>query len=297
MKLLITGAWNCTAEQLSVLKEMGNEILFMQNEGDALPQGAEDVEGIICNGLFLHHDIQQFQKLRYVQLTSAGFDRVPLDYIQARGIEIHNARGVYSIPMAEFAMCGVLQLYKQMRFFIENQKRHRWEKHRGLQELNAKTVCIIGCGSVGTECAKRFCAFGCKVIGVDICLKQSGYYETIVPLSKLDDILPQADIIVLTLPLTEDTEHLIDRTRLSTMNRHAILVNIARGAVVDTEALIEVLPNIGGAVLDVVEDEPLKEDSLLWDMDNVIVTPHNSFVSDETSERLAEVIIENLEGK
>lgn len=112
--------------------------------------------------------IEKFKNLRYIQLTSAGYDRVPLDYVKEHQIEIHNARGVYSIPMAEFAISGVLQLYKQARFFDNNQKNHQWIKHRGLLELNEKTVCIVGCGSVGTECAKHFAAFGCQVVGIDL---------------------------------------------------------------------------------------------------------------------------------
>ena len=135
MKLLITGAWKCTSEQLHKIEEMGHSIVFMQNEKGSLPCAYEDVEGVICNGLFLHHPIEKFTSLRYIQLTSAGFDRVPMDYVQAHGIDIYNARGVYSIPMAEIAISGVLQLYKQTRFFYENQKNMAWEKHRGLLEL------------------------------------------------------------------------------------------------------------------------------------------------------------------
>ena len=142
MRLLVTGAWKCTQEQLNNLEQLGHEIIFLQNEKDELPCSYEEVEGVICNGLFLYHAIENFTSLRYIQLTSAGFDRVPMDYVQAQGIEIHNARGVYSIPMAEFAISGVLQLYKQAKFFYRNQKNGIWEKHRGLLELYGKTVCI-----------------------------------------------------------------------------------------------------------------------------------------------------------
>ena len=121
MKLLVTGAWNCTEEQLKAVENLGHEIFFMQNEKDALPIPHETVEGVIGNGIFLHHDIKTFENLKYIQLTSAGFDRVPLDYISEKNIKIFNARGVYSIPMAEFALCGVLQLYKKSRFFFDNQ--------------------------------------------------------------------------------------------------------------------------------------------------------------------------------
>ena len=296
MKILITGAWQNALDCLKKIESMGHEAVFMQWEKDELPCPPEEIEGVICNGLFLYHDIDIFANLRYIQLTSAGLDRVPLGYIKEHGIEIHNARGVYSIPMAEFAVCGVLNICKQSRFFMENQKAHKWEKNRNLLELFGKTVCIVGCGSVGTECAKRFKAFGCEIAGVDIAPRQDSNYDRIIPLEELNDVLHSADVIVLTVPLTAETKHLINSNRLSLMKPTAILVNIARGAVVDTNALIEALQNdkLGGAILDVFEDEPLGEESPLWDMENVVVTPHCSFVGEKNGDRLDIVIIDNL---
>ena len=280
MNLLVTGAWpdgkNCIAE----LEAMGHTVTFMQYEKDELPCSYEWVEGVICNGLFLTHPIEQFTNLRYIQLTSAGFDRVDMDYVKAHGIEIHNARGVYSIPMAEFALCGVLQLYKQAAFFRENQRNHLWEKHRGLLELAGKNVLIVGCGSVGNECAKRFKAFDCSITGVDLFPREDNLYSEMLPLDKLDNALKQADIVVLTLPLTEQTKHLIDNSTLSLMKDGATLVNIARGAIVDTEALLNHIDRFTGAVLDVFEEEPLNENSPLWDKQNIILTPHNSFIGE-----------------
>lgn len=295
MNLLVTGAFTWTEDELNILKKLGHEIVFMQQEKDELPCTPEWIEGIIGNGIFLSHPIEQFASLRYIQLTSAGFDRVPMDYVQAHGIEIHNARGVYSIPMAEFAVSGVLQLYKQSRFFYENQKQHKWEKHRGLLELDGKTVCVVGCGSVGTECAKRFSVFGCDVVGVDLFPREDVHYTCIVELNCLDTELPRADIVVLTLPLTKETHHIMNEKRFALLKDNAVVVNIARGAVIDTEALSKNVPKLGGAVLDVFEEEPLAENSPLWNMDNVIITPHNSFVGDGNHKRLFDVIMKNLE--
>lgn len=298
MNLLITGAWQETEKYIEAIEKMGHQVQFLQYEKYELPCEYEWVEGIIGNGIFLSHPIEQFTSLRYIQLTSAGFDRVPMDYVKAHGIEIHNARGVYSIPMAEFALCGVLQLYKQSRYFHDNQKDHKWEKHRGLLELNGKTVCIVGCGSVGTECAKRFRAFGCSVTGVDIKPYQNELYDAMLPLDSLDDALTRADVTVLTLPLTEDTRRLINEDRFTVMKHGSVLVNIARGAIIDTDALITALnTHLGGAVLDVFEEEPLRESSPLWDIENVIITPHNSFISDKNNSRLRELVINNLTAK
>lgn len=295
MNLLVTGAFAWTENELSELRRLGHEVVFIQQEKSPLPCDADWVEGIIGNDIFLYHPISEFTSLRYIQLTSAGFDRIPMDYVKQHGIEIHNARGVYSIPMAEFALCGVLQLYKQSGYFHEKQKTHKWEKHRGLTELYGKQVCIVGCGSVGTECAKRFKAFGCFVTGVDIKPYQNELYDLMLPLDSLDDALTKADVTILTLPLTEETRHFINADRFAKMKHGAVLVNIARGAIIDTDALIVALnTHLGGAVLDVFEEEPLDESSPLWNMENVIITPHNSFVGDGNRARMLDVIMSNL---
>lgn len=297
MNILVTGAWKCTEEDLNTIAAMGHQVVFMQQEREALPVEPAWVEGMICNGLFLHHDISLFPNLRFIQLTSAGFDRVPMDEVNRRGIRICNARGVYGIPMAEFAVSGVLQLYKQSRFFTENQKNHGWNKHRGLMELWGKQVAIVGCGNIGQECAKRFAAFDCRVVGVDIFEGELPNISKIYHISRLPEVLPDSDVVVLTLPLTEQTKHLFGGDAFAAMKQGAVLVNIARGGVVDTQALIHALQTrLGGAVLDVFEEEPLSEDSPLWDMDNVIVTPHNSFVGQGNNDRLSRIIFDNIQG-
>lgn len=294
MNLLVTGAWREAKENIKALEAEGHCVYFMQFEEDKLNCDYEWVEGVICNGLFLSHPIELFSNLRYIQLTSAGFDRVPMDYVRQHNITIYNAKGVYSVPMAEFAVSGVLSLYKQMRFFLNNQKKHIWEKNRGLLELQGKTICIVGCGDVGIECAKRFRAFGCKVIGVNRTLRQIEEFDIVHSLSVLDDIIPYVDILILTLPDTKETKHIIDKKRICTLKNSSIIVNIARGAVIDMAALAANIEKIGGAVLDVFEEEPLNESSTLWDAENVIITPHNSFVSNRNSERLNKVIFNNL---
>lgn len=294
MNLLVTGAWGKAKEDIDKLERLGHKVCFLQFEKDALPCDYDWVEGTVCNGLFLSHPIEKFRNLKYIQLTSAGFDRVPMDYVREHKIEIRNARGVYSIPMAEFVIAGVLELYKKMRFFAERQRERKWGKHRGLLELFGKTVVIVGCGSVGTECAKRFSAFGCHVVGVNRTARTIEHYENMVSLGELDRVLQDADIVVLTLPLTDETRYMINQERLALLKNSAVLVNISRGAVVDSSALADRIDNIGGAVLDVFEEEPLNENCPLWDKGNVILTPHNSFVGEGNGERLSRTIIENL---
>lgn len=296
MNLLITGAWPATDEDIALIEQFGHTIALLKSERDTMPVPYESIEGIICNGLFLYHPIEKFTNLRYIQLTSAGYDRVPMDYVKEHKIAILNARGVYSIPMAEYAVSGVLQLYKQSRFFYENQKQQVWKKQRDLLELFGKSVCIVGCGSIGTECAKRFAAFGCRILGIDTFPRNDENYEVIRPLSDLDVTLPIADIVILALPLTKETHHLFDEKRFQTLKKDSILVNISRGAVVDSVALNAAVNHniLSGAVLDVFEQEPWNETSPLWSMENIVITPHNSYVGDGNSHRLSELICKNL---
>lgn len=293
-KLLVTGSFPLNDAQRDTLSRLGFSVTFHPDEREKV-EAPEQYEAVICNGLFLYNPLENFSSLRVIQLTSAGLDRVPLEQIRNRKIRLYSARGVYSVPMAEFALGGVLQLIKHSRFFMKNQMDHRWQKHRGLRELFGSRVCILGCGSVGTECAKRFRAFECTVTGVDLYPYESTDFHEILPLSELYLCLSQADVVLLTLPLTEQTYHLMDSAAFSSMKEGAIFVNIARGAVVESQALLQALDSgLGGAVLDVFEEEPLEEESPLWDRENVILTPHNSFVSDGNNGRLWELICRNL---
>lgn len=298
MKLLLTGAFKYTQEQIEYIKSLGHDVVFVQDERVPIEFDISDIEAVVCNGLFLYTPIEKFKSLKFIQLTSAGLDRVPLDYIKEHNIKIANARGVYSAPMAEFALCGVLQLYKQSRFFYENQKQHKWEKHRGLLELIDKNVLIVGAGNIGSEVAKRFRAFDAKVIGVDLFQSDNPNFNEIYPIDELDNLLKTADVVVLTLPLTSDNEGFFNNEKFCLMKDSAVFVNIARGKLVNQNALISALEQckIAGAVLDVFEEEPLEESSKLWNLDNVIITPHNSFVGDMNNKRMFDVIVNSLKG-
>lgn len=297
MKLLLTGAFGYTEEQIEYIKSLGYEVTFVQDERVPIEFDVSDIEAVVCNGLFLYTPIEKFKSLKFIQLTSAGLDRVPLDYIKEHNIKILNARGVYSAPMAEFALCGVLQLYKQSRFFYKNQKQHRWEKHRGLLELTDKNVVVVGAGSIGSEAAKRFRAFDANVIGVDLFPSDNPNFKEIHPIDELDNLLKTADIVVLTLPLTSDNEGFFNNEKFCLMKDSSVFVNIARGKLVNQNDLVSALEQckIAGAVLDVFEEEPLDESSKLWDFDNVIITPHNSFVGENNNKRMFDIIISNLE--
>ncbi|MEQ8155649.1 MAG: NAD(P)-dependent oxidoreductase [Clostridiaceae bacterium] len=295
MNLLITGAFNWKEEQIKALSECGYKIFYIEKEDADLCLDVSMIDAVVCNYLFVHHDIGLFKNLKIVQLLSAGLDRIPIDYVNEHNIKVYNARGVYSIPMAEFAICGVLQLYKKSHFFARNQKHHHWEKNRELEELTDKTVCIIGTGSIGVEVAKRFNAFTENVIGVDLNPQSNALFKKIYPIDQLNNVISTSDIVILTLPLNNNTYGMFDETRFSYFKKKSILVNISRGGLVSEKALLKELDtNIAGAVLDVFEEEPMNKENPLWDRDNVIITPHNSFVSNKNNERMWKLILENM---
>lgn len=295
MELLITGAWRNAKQHIEALQALGYRVWFLQNEQDELPCDKKLIEGVVCNSLFLYHDISEFSSLRFIQLTSAGLDRVPVEHIQSRDIALYNARGVYSIPMAEHAVAAALQFFRNCRFFYENQQKRLWQKDRGLRELFGSTVCIIGCGSVGTECAKRFSAMGCKVYGIDLKPYDNLNYEKMTGLDTLEEVIAQADVVVLSLPLSQQTEKMADSRFFSALKNGCVLINISRGGIIDQDAFIKLLNEKElYAALDVFGNEPLDPDDPLWSMSNVLITPHNSFVGDGNNRRLDTLIMENL---
>ena len=295
MKMLITDVCELSMEERAYLEGLGLEVLECADE-EPYPGDPSQIDIVACKMIFSYTPIEKFTNLKYIQLFMAGFEHVPMDYIAAHGIEFHNARDVYSIPIAEFGIGGVLALYKRFRDMEAQQRSHEWKLWRELRELTDKNVLVVGAGSIGTAFAKRFCAFECHVTGLVRTPRPMEYYDEVCAMEALDEKLSEADIVVMCLPNNESTRHIIDEARLEKMKPDAIFVNIARGALVDEKALVRALQTgaLGGAVLDVFETEPLPEESPLWDMENVIVTSHTSFGAEYNQRRLFEVMNRNL---
>lgn len=296
-QVLLTGAYQYTEEQLHMIEKMGWKVTFVKNELEPIGIPTDQFDAVICNGLFLYNDIAEFKKLKMVQATSAGMDRLPIEYMEKHHIMYYNAKGVYSIPMAEWAVMSVLEICKNTHGFFRKQQEHIWGKDRSLLELTGKKVCIIGYGDVGHETAKRLAAFGTEITAMNRSrVEEDGVISRWLSLDRLDEALPEADIVILCIALTEETRGLLNVDRLQRMKQGSLLVNVARGALIDEKALIRCLKEekLRGAALDVFETEPLPEESELWEMPGVIISPHNSFVGDQIRERMFDLICENL---
>lgn len=296
MNLLLTGCFGYSPIQIEHISSLGYKVYFLQQEKDDLPLPSSEIDATVCNGLFLSHDISEFVNLKFVQLTSAGFDRVPIETIKERNIELYNARGVYSTPMAEWAVFRVLEHYKQGWFFKKEQECGHWTKHRGLREIAGRKVAVVGAGNVGQEVAKRFQVFGTETTGFDIHTNTTPYFDKMQLTSQLVALICEYDIVVITAPLLSSTKGLISRQVLNGLKENAILVNIARGGLIDEEALCETLSKRKDlfVALDVFVQEPLPKNSPLWHLENVALSPHNSFVSDGNNKRMFEVMYGNL---
>lgn len=294
MRMLMAHAQGFTQEMFDAFASIGMEPVFLPGpEAQTYDINFSDIDAVFCYRFFCYNEISRFTSLKYIHTTSSGIDHMPLDYIHSHGIILNNARGVYSEPMAEFALGAVLQFYKCTNQLRIQQKLHEWKMLETTRELSGRTVTIVGAGSVGTECAKRFSAMGCRCIG--LCRHpDSGapYYEIQMHIEKIDDILPQTDILLLTLPLTDETRGIIDFRRLCLIKHGAVLVNIARGPVADSSAVVQALKDgtLSGALLDVFDAEPLPADSPLWDVDNLIITPHSSFIAEHNPQRMFELV-------
>ncbi len=240
---------------------------------------------------------QEAPKLRWLQLTSAGLDRAARSGLLESDIMVTSASGLHATPIGEYVLAVMLMFCKQAHTFVRAQDRKEWIRFMP-QELYGKTVGVVGMGHIGTEVARLSKAFGCRVLAIrrSVTERTDSELAELMPPSELPALLAESDFVVLAMPLTEETRHLIGEAELQTMKSTAVLINIARGPVVDQDALIQALKSgeIAGAGLDVFDPEPLSPDSELWDMENVIMSPHISGGTEIYNERATGIFCDNL---
>jgi glyoxylate/hydroxypyruvate reductase len=244
--------------------------------------------------------VRRAPDLRWVQATSAGAG----EQVRAAGLSrderqrviVTSAAGVHAGPLAEFALLGLLAFAKGVPRLLADQRARRWG-HYPVGELSGQTVVIVGLGQIGAEVARRAAAFGMRVIGVNRSgTSDSPHVDEIRRTSELHECLLDADAIVISAPLTEETRGLIDAAAIARMRSGAVLVNVGRGGVVDEAALIEALRagQLAGAALDVFAQEPLPAESPLWELPNALLSPHTTGLSVRENERIVSLFVENL---
>ena len=241
------------------------------------------------------------KSLKWLHSASSGvWEQKFMIPLSERGVTITSSTGSNAEPVAQTGMTGLLMLARGFWGYAQGQQKHEWRPRRGNAlppDLRGQTVLLIGVGAIGKVFAGYARAFGLKIIGVRRSpQKADDPVDEMHHPSKLPELWPRADWIVLTCPLTKETNNLVNADAFKRMKKGAMLVNIARGQVVEEAALIEAIKSgkLAGAALDAHVQEPLPADSPLWDLPNVIVSPHNASASLGNEQRCAEMFVANF---
>lgn len=279
------------------LKEMGHTFLAYPKDADPKVQveRSRDAQVVMLANMPLDVSVvQEAKNLKFIDVAFTGVDHIPVAEAKARGIAVSNASGYATQAVAELSVSFMIQLLRKIGAMERRCREGGTKEGLAGSLLCGKTVGIVGAGAIGRRTAALCKAFGCEVIAYSRSKVTDTVIDRQVP---LEELLRKADIVSLHCPLTPETRGLIGKVQLSMMKKSAILVNTARGGVVDTEALAKALENgaIAGAACDVFEQEPpLPVNHPLLHTPNTIVTPHIAFASVESMEQRAEIVFENL---
>jgi phosphoglycerate dehydrogenase-like enzyme len=283
------------------IREAAPDAELVSPSGDSWPAKAQSAEVAYFSEDFwtTHRElmVQLFTLpgLRWFHSFAAGVDHPAFRALLERGVTVTNSPGGSSPAIAQYVIGMMLRVSKRMDAWVESQRERRWAPVP-TEELTGKTLGLVGLGHIGSEVARLAQAFGMRVVGCRRSQRRARHVDELVSPDRLHDMLARADFVVLAVPLTSATEGLIGEEELRAMRDDAWLINVARGRVVDEAALTRALRDgtIGGACLDVFQQEPLPEESELWSLPNAIVTPHNSGWSPLNRERVTAIFVDNL---
>jgi phosphoglycerate dehydrogenase-like enzyme len=279
------------------------EVLILDAEGrlDGDPEGLEVV--LFGLGVTEHPaamrvllELLQAPSLRWLQGPGAGVDHPLWQGLLDRGVRLTNASGIHAEPIAQYIFTYVLHWERNVRRHQEQQARREWRIIRS-EDLGAKTLGIVGYGGIGRAAGRIGRAFGMRVLGTRRTPVEDDVLDRFVPLEELHALLAESHYVVLAMPYDDSTRGMIGRAELAAMREDAVLINVARGGVVDEPALIAALreERIRGATLDVVSEEPLPDSSPLWGLERCVLTPHDAGYSPLGDERLGRLFVGNLE--
>lgn len=261
-----------------------------------------EADVFVVSGFWDNSLLDVATNLKFIQSIGAGYDQFPLDELRKRGIRLASARGVNSNAVSEHAMSMVLALARHIHTGRDNQSKSFW---RGMisdlskreDELGGKTMLIVGLGTIGSRLAKLAKAFDMRVVATKRDTNVSGTAaDEIHRPSAVPDLLPQADFVALTCPLTDETADMINVDTLKLMKESAYLINVARGGCVEEDALLDALKSgsIAGAAIDHFKAEPLPADSPFWELENVIITPHTGGETRMYEDNVIDILLENI---
>ncbi len=275
---------------------------FEVRTADEFQRRVGEADVVVVSGMWKNDLLARTTKLRFIQSIGSGTDQYDLETMKARGIRLASARGVNANAVSEHAMALIMAMVRRLPEARDNQAKRVWRPMmsdfgRREDELGGKTLLIIGLGRIGGRLAKLASAFGMQVVGVrrDPTAGADGA-DSVHPPSELSKLLPQADVVALTCPLTAETQGIINAKTIGLMKRSAYLVNVARGGCVEEDELIEALrqDRIAGAALDATAHEPLPASSPLWDMPQVFITSHLGGETHRYESNVLAILMDNL---
>jgi phosphoglycerate dehydrogenase-like enzyme len=302
MKVLVTARLGEAELKRRLAEQVGDQALWVA-DGDAMIPELPSADVLICPDNFYSAKLadavrRDAPKLAFIQLLTAGYDHAKRQGVPAH-VTLCNAGEAYASAVATHAIALLLALQRHIPTVFANQARHAWDRAftPKLTMPAASTIIVVGLGPIGREIARVLRAFGAHVIGVTRRGVRDASADEVVPASALRDVLPRADAIVIAAPHDETTHHLVGANELAVCKSGAVVVNVARGGIVEPRALEAALRSgsIAGAGLDVTDPEPLPPDDPLWNAPNLIITPHCAGASGAASgERLADLVCANL---
>ena len=285
-----------------VQRAIDGTVYFCEDEREALSRSI-DADVLVFWGGSGKHNIptqwcRQSKKLKWVHTLSSGYELITQSPIWTMPVSITNTSGIHGQTIALTVLGYVISFLRQFPRLYRLQMAHKWE--RPLPSLPADTegltACVIGAGAVGSEIAKKLRMIGMRTIGVKRQVSPLPYFDAVLGSDQIREAVRDADFVILSVPLTDATFHMVNKDFLSQLKPGTFLINVSRGSVVDETALISALQakQIAGAAMDVAETEPLPPDSPLWDFDNILITPHMSAVSAQYMDRAFDQLCTNI---
>ena len=296
--------WQIPADGVAALRKRFPHLQFIH--ATSAEERASGLRG--CDAAFTWilstEELEEASKLRWVHTSAVAVETLCLPELFARGIAVSNTRGVQAVAIAEHVLAVALGLAKQLPFVIHNQQQARWAQNEFIDErmpwlLKGRTMGLIGIGTIGAEIAARASAFGMRVIALRKrpAYGTIGHVDRVYGVPELPEFLAQCSVLVVAAPLTPETHSMLGENQFAQLPQGAIVINVGRAKIVDTEALIAALRSghLGGASLDVFPLEPLPADHPLWTTPNVILTPHTSGFRKGHWDEVIELFGDNLD--
>ncbi len=254
---------------------------------------------IILGNLMTPEQLVYCKNLKWIQLNNAGTEGYCEPGRLPEGAVLANASGAYGLAISEHMIGCLFELRKKLHLYRINQLSHTWRNEGFVGVIEGSTVLVVGLGDIGSKFGKKMKGLGCKVIGIKRRKTECpDWLDGLYFMDQINELLPQADVVAMTLPANASTYHVLNRERIALLKKNAVVINVGRGTAIDTDALSDALyeGRIAGAAVDVTDPEPLPADHPLWNAPNAIVTPHISggFSLPETLEQIVDLFAANL---